>query len=61
MKLWIIETECMTDTDVYIEAARNSGTEKDQAGQCLSIVVLSKYFSAIKVLSGLVYRQLESF
>jgi hypothetical protein len=49
----------MTDTDVYIEAVGNSGTEKDQEGQCLSIGVLSKYFTAMKVLSGLACGQLE--
>jgi hypothetical protein len=50
----------MTDIDVCIEVARNSRTEKDEAGQCLSIGVLSKYFTAMKVLSGLVYGYLES-
>jgi hypothetical protein len=59
MKLWIIQTECMTDSDVYIEAVRTSGTEEDQEGQCLSIGVLSRYFTAMKVLSGLSYGQLE--
>jgi hypothetical protein len=49
----------MTDSDVYIEAVRTSGTEEDQEGQCLSIGVLSKYFTAMKVLSGLAYGQLE--
>jgi hypothetical protein len=59
MKLWILQPECMTDSDVYIGAVQNSGTEEDKEGQCLSIGVLSKCFTAMKVLSGPAYGQLE--
>ena len=38
---------------------RERERERDQGGQCLSIGVLSKYFTAMKVLSGLAYGQLE--
>lgn len=48
----------MTDPDVYIEAVGTSGTEKHQ-GKCLSIGVLSTYFTAMKAFSGLAYGQLE--